>query len=294
MKRVNTVLNMTASYLLGQSDLSAIVLPDNAPLSYIPCFNRAATCDSVLPMNHFVPVPAQPSLFLDVDGTLIEFSARPSQTRAPRELLGLLKTLEDKLQGALALISGRSIADLDNIFHPLQLRAAGVHGGERREQAGTPAPSSPTDPNLEGLHRALLPILTKFPGVHVENKRIAFAVHYRAQPEARAVLLREVASLTADLGPGYQLLDGNLAIEVKPRHFTKAHAIEGFLAQPEFANRTPVFLGDDITDLDGFEVIERHGGMSVAVGTRVDAQWRLPDPAATRRWLAELAVMGTR
>lgn len=291
MNRVKTALNMPASYLLGLSDLSAIVLRENRALSYIRGFNCTATRASVLPMIN-PPLPAKPGLFLDVDGTLIEFSARPSQTRAPRELLGLLKVLESKLDGALALISGRSIADLDNIFHPLRLRAAGVHGGERREQAGAPVPCSPADPNLIRLQRALQPILDRYPKVHIEDKHIACAIHYRAQPEARAELLREVASLTADLGPRYQLLDGNLAIEVKPRHFTKAHAIEGFLAQPEFADRTPVFLGDDITDLDGFEVIERRGGMSVAVGTRVDAQWRLPDPAATRIWLGRLAALG--
>jgi trehalose 6-phosphate phosphatase len=92
----------------------------------------------------------------------------------------------------------------------------------------------------------------------------------------------------------FHALDGNRVIEIKPRRFTKAHAIEEFLEIPPFKDRQPVFLGDDITDLDGFRIIEAHRGLTVAVGDRVDAQWRLPDPAATRAWLGEFAAMCTQ
>ncbi|MBS0612571.1 MAG: trehalose-phosphatase [Proteobacteria bacterium] len=237
-----------------------------------------------------VPLPASPGLFLDVDGTLIEFSPHPSQTRAPRALVDLLQRIEHRLQGAVALISGRPIADLDAIFFPLRLRAAGVHGGERREQVDQPAPHSAADPTLNALRAGLHDIATRHPGIEIEDKRIAVAVHYRTRPEARAPLLREIAALLGGMDDGVHLIEGNLVIEVKPRRFTKADAIATFLEQPVFAQRTPVFLGDDITDLDGFRLVEARGGLSVAVGERVDAQWRLADPAATRAWLGELVT----
>ena len=237
-----------------------------------------------------VPLPASPGLFLDVDGTLIEFSTHPSQTRAPRTLVDLLQRIEHRLQGAVALISGRPIADLDDIFFPLRLRAAGVHGGERREQVGQPAPLSACDPALDALRIGLHDIAARHPGIEIEDKRIAVAVHYRTHPEARAPLLQEISALVARMDDGVHLIEGNLVIEVKPRRFTKASAIASFLEEPVFAQRTPVFLGDDITDLDGFRLVEARGGLSVAVGERVDAQWRLADPAATRAWLGELVT----
>ena len=86
----------------------------------------------------------------------------------------------------------------------------------------------------------------------------------------------------------------NATLRHQPRRFTKAHAIEEFLRQPPFLHRHPVFLGDDITDLDGFRVIDERHGLSIAVGDRVDAQWRLPDPAATRAWLGEFAASCAR
>jgi trehalose 6-phosphate phosphatase len=245
-------------------------------------------------MNPTVPLPTHDScLFLDVDGTLIELSAHPSQTAATRALKDLLMMVNDALEGAVALISGRPIADLDTIFFPLRLRAAGVHGGELRIEAGCAAPQAPPDARLDELRARMLDFASHHSGVVIEDKHIACAIHYRGRPDARAALRSALAAPLGTLGEEFHALEGNCVIEVKPRHFTKAHAIEEFLELPSFRDRRPIFLGDDVTDLDGFRVIEAHRGMTVAVGDRVDAQWRLPDPAATRAWLAEFAAMCT-
>lgn len=245
-------------------------------------------------MNSSVPLPTSEScLFLDVDGTLIELSAHPAQTAASRALKDLLMVVNDLLEGAVALISGRPIADLDAIFFPLRLRAAGVHGGERRLQLDGEAPHPEPDPRLDPLRHVMTAFAAAHPGILFEDKRIACAVHYRGRPESYAVLRRLLDPLMQTLQGDFHALDGNRVIEVKPRHFTKAHAIEEFLTIPPFRGRQPVFLGDDVTDLDGFRIIEARHGLTVAVGDRVDAQWRLPDPAATRAWLSEFAAMCT-
>ncbi len=242
-----------------------------------------------------VPLPTSEScLFLDVDGTLIELSAHPAQTAASRALKDLLMVVNDLLGGAVALISGRPIADLDAIFFPLRLRAAGVHGGERRLQVDSEAPQPAPDARLDPLRHVMMAFAAAHPGVLFEDKRIACAVHYRGRPESYSALRRTLAPLLQTLDGEFHALDGNRVIEIKPRRFTKAHAIEEFLETPPFKDRQPVFLGDDVTDLDGFRIIEARRGLTVAVGDRVDAQWRLPDPAATRAWLGEFAAMCTQ
>ncbi len=245
-------------------------------------------------MNSSIPLPTGDScLFLDVDGTLIEFSTHPSQTAASRVLKDLLLTVSDALEGAVALVSGRRIEDLDRIFFPLRLPAAGVHGGERRATRDLDPPHLPADTRLDPARDRLHQFCAQHPKIVLEDKAIAVAIHFRNEPAAAATLERELRPILADLGPGFHALHGNLVVEIKPRGFTKARAIEEFLRQPPFKNRTPIFLGDDITDLDGFGLIEERHGTSIAVGDRVAAQWRLPDPAAAREWLSEFAAMST-
>jgi trehalose 6-phosphate phosphatase len=245
-------------------------------------------------MNSSIPLPTGDScLFLDVDGTLIEFSTNPSQTAATRALKDLLITVSDALDGAVALVSGRRIEDLDRIFFPLRLPAAGVHGGERRTVRDLDPPHLPPDMRLDPARECLRQFCARHPNVVLEDKSIAVAVHFRNEPAAAAELEHELRPILAELGPAFHALHGSMVIEIKPRYFTKARAIEDFLRQPPFKNRTPIFLGDDVTDLDGFGLIEERHGTSIAVGDRVAAQWRLADPAAAREWLSEFAAMST-
>ena len=239
-----------------------------------------------------VPLPTSTScLFLDVDGTLIEFAATPAVSPVPVALTQLLIKVSAALNGAVALISGRRVADLDAIFFPLRLPCAGVHGGERRNAPDRAPPQPVVDARLDPLRAAMQRFAHSHPGVVLEDKSISFVVHFRNNEAARAALKQALRPLLASLGPEFHALSGHLAIEVKPRLFSKAHAIEEFLRLPPFKDRSPIFIGDDITDLDGFRIIEARRGTSIAVGDRVQAQWSLPDPAAARNWLGEFAAV---
>lgn len=229
-------------------------------------------------------------LFLDVDGTLLEIAPTPDAVVVDEPLKQLLLHTRDALQGAMALVSGRSITTLDELFAPLRLAAAGLHGLERRDATGSMHVAHlDVDPAFEAARDALLGIVEAMPGVLLEDKRVALAVHFRAVPQHEATLRRLVGSIAEGLGPRYQMLEGKRVLELKPVAATKADAIRAFLAEAPFAGRRPVFVGDDITDLDGFGVVESLGGLSVAVGDRVDAQLRVASPRDVRALLSDLA-----
>ena len=168
-----------------------------------------------------------------------------------------------------------------------------VHGGERRALPDLDPPNLPADIRLDPARDRLRQFCAQHPRVVLEDKSIAIAIHFRAEPAAATALEQSLRTILTELGPGFHALHGSMVVEIKPRGFTKARAIEEFLRQPPFRNRTPIFLGDDITDLDGFGLIEERHGTSIAVGDRVAAQWRLADPAAAREWLSEFAAMST-
>ena len=232
------------------------------------------------------PLPgADASLFLDVDGTLVDFALRPEGVAVGEDLIELLRAALKRTQGALALVSGRPIAQLDRLFAPLRLPAAGVHGDERRDADGAMHYVAEEDERLRPAKAALRTLVSAWEGLIFEDKRSALALHYRQSPQFRDEAQKTMAQLAEGLVPDYELLDGNNVFELKPRTFNKAMAIEAFLAESPFQGRTPVFLGDDTTDIDGFDTVERRGGLAIAVGERVSATWRLADPIAVRAWL---------
>lgn len=230
------------------------------------------------------PPPArQWALFLDVDGTLLEFQPDPHAVRPDRELLDLLARLAVALDGAVALVSGRPLSSLDAMFDPLRLPAAGLHGLERRTALGrVEQPSAAVPP---AARAALATLRDAYPGLLLEDKGASVALHYRRAPSLEPVVREAAERALASLGPAWQLLAGAFVYELKPAGITKGTAVEAFLGEPPFAGRRPVYVGDDVTDLDGIAAAERLGGDGIAVGGRVAARWRLPDPAATRRWL---------
>jgi trehalose 6-phosphate phosphatase len=236
------------------------------------------------------PTPsADCCLFLDVDGTLIPFTDSPLATVADDDLKTILADVESQLGGRVAFVSGRSIGFLDALFAPLRWPTAGLHGIERRAGFGAAQPQSPVDARLDPARGVLRAFTQDHPGSSLEDKGSTLAVHYRGVPALEPLARAECAQILAQLGPEYHVQAGSMVFEIKPRRFTKATAIEAFLSEPPFAGTTPVFLGDDITDLDGFRLVESRGGMSIAVGERVAAQWHLSDPAAVRRWLRQIA-----
>jgi len=235
-----------------------------------------------------LPLPHTACLFLDVDGTLIELADTPLATYANDDLKRLLARVAERLHGALALVSGRSIEYLDALFAPLNLPIAGLHGVERRSAAGVLERSGIDPAHLDHARASLSALVAAHPGTLLEDKGRTIAVHFRLAPHAEAVVRQSVTGIVGSLGAGYHAQDGNMMIEIKPRGFSKGDAIAAFMREPPFAGRLPVFVGDDLTDLDGFAVVESHGGMSIGVGDRVKGQYQLEDPAAVRAWLSRI------
>ena len=224
------------------------------------------------------------ALFLDFDGTMVDLAAQPHAVEVPQPLIVLLRGLHELLQGAVAVISGRPIAQLDTFLQPLQLAAAGVHGAERRRADGT-LQWLDTHP-LELAEQAARALAAQHPGLLVEIKRGSVALHYRQRPALEALCLRAMQA-AVDASPGLTLLRGKMVAEAKPGGASKGQAIEAFLAEPPFAGRTPVFIGDDVTDEAGFSTVQRLGGVGIKVGEGTTvAMRRLPHPAALRRELA--------
>ena len=227
-------------------------------------------------------------LFLDVDGTLVEFAASPDGVHVDDALASLMDQGSRALGGALALVSGRSIADLDQLFAPRRWPAAGLHGLERRDADGRTHATTEGIEQLATARAMLAAIASQHPGVIVEHKAASLAVHFRQAPQLESSLTWILEQLVRDLGSGFQLQPGACVLELKLKGPTKGHAINAFLAEPPFAGRIPVFAGDDLTDLDGFVAVENAGGLSISVGDRVRGRLRLPSPAALRGFLADL------
>jgi trehalose 6-phosphate phosphatase len=230
-------------------------------------------------------------LFLDVDGTLIELTDSPLDTFADPALKTLLSAVAERLGGAVALVSGRSIDYLDALFAPLRLPAAGLHGVERRKATGVMHGASFVDTQLDPARAAVAALVQAHPGTSIEDKGRTIAVHFRMAPQHEVSVRQALLAIAKPLGSNYHIQDGNKVLEIKPRGFTKASAIKAFLHEPPFSGRRPVFVGDDLTDQDGFKTVEDQGGISIAVGDRVRGQFRMENAAAVRDWLESIAAL---
>jgi trehalose 6-phosphate phosphatase len=227
-------------------------------------------------------------LFLDVDGTLVEFAATPAEVRIDPSLVTLIDRGSQALGGALAIVSGRTLADLDRLFAPRQWPAAGLHGLERRDALGRTMSSVYGRDRLEGARVMLHVFASQHPGVLVEDKGASLAVHYRQAPGVEDGLKRLLDQLVGDLGGEFELQPGACVLEVRRRGPNKADAIRAFLAEPPFAGRIPVFAGDDLTDEAALAAVERAGGLSISVGDRVRGRLRFASPRELRAFLADL------
>ncbi|HEY1943912.1 MAG TPA: trehalose-phosphatase [Roseiarcus sp.] len=232
------------------------------------------------------------ALFLDVDGTLLDIAERPGSVSIPAPLVSALARAEERLCGAVALVSGRTIDEIDRLFSPLRLRASGVHGAEMRldpEEEPRVAPTAHALP--ESLTDLVADSLRAFPGLLVEQKTYSLAVHYRGAPETgpqvRAILQRV---LDSEPHGGIAIFDAHCAFELRLPGFDKGGAITTFLKNEPFVGRIPIFVGDDTTDEAGFAVVAARGGGAYAVGGwRPGANGVFEDPKAVRAWLMAFA-----
>ena len=229
-------------------------------------------------------------LFLDVDGTLVDFASTPGDVHVDPPLAALIAKGSLALGGALALVSGRTITDLDRLFSPQRWPAAGLHGLERRDALGRTTAPSHGRAQLATARAMLDAIASQHPGVLVEDKGASIAVHYRQAPQLAESLNWMLEQLVRDLGNEFDLQPGACVLELKLRGPNKADAIQAFLTEPPFAGRVPVFAGDDLTDIDGFAAVERAGGLSISVGNRVRGRLRFASPAHLRTFLADLLL----
>lgn len=232
------------------------------------------------------PLSDDIALFLDVDGALLPFAAAPDGVAASPALKARLGELQARLDGAIALVSGRRLADLDRLFAPLSLASAGLHGLERRGRDGEVAQARDAAQALDRVRAAAQVIAARYDGAVVEDKGVALAFHWRAAPLAASDFQALAATAAMEL-PDYHLQPGDHVAELRPAGADKGTAIAAFLAEPPFAGRMPVFVGDDLTDEHGFEAVNLRGGRSVLVGTREPsaATFGLADVAAVHRWL---------
>ena len=255
----------------------------------------AAAPAPLAPSHHrSSPKPAPPplsrahALFLDVDGTLLEFAADPAGVRVDADLADMLPALARKLGGAIALITGRCIVDVDSLFPGFQLPVAGQHGCERRSADGTLHTHAPSAHGRMRMRDALAVFAARHHGLTVEDKGHTFALHYRQAPRLAAHVHRTLRAQIADasMGGGWRLQPGKSILEVKPEGRDKGTAILDYMREPPFRGRSPAFIGDDATDEYGFAAVAQLGGIAVKVGKgRTSAPYRLRDVAAVRRWL---------
>lgn len=232
--------------------------------------------------------PSATAFFLDFDGTLAPIVTDPADARIAAHMHAALARLEHAAGGALAIVSGRSIAQLDRLLHPLRLPAAGVHGLERRDAAAS-LTRFPVDPASEFRIARLAGRFVKGrPGLLAEVKPGSVALHYRKRPELEADCLA-FARETAREDSNIRVVEGRKVVEMKLSARSKGDAIADFMSEPPFRGRRPFFAGDDATDEAGFAIVNEMGGVSLKVGPgRTAARYRIADETAFAAWLAAL------
>ncbi len=231
------------------------------------------------------------ALFLDIDGTLLDLAPRPTAVIVPPTLVSSLADAQRALGGALAVISGRPLDDIDRLFTPLTLPASGVHGAQTRFRSDA-AHDAEDDADClpRSLWMDLTEILFDFPGTFAENKRFSFAVHYRTAPIVKPRLHAALERLIGrhpelDL----EMIHGHSVYELKQGGFDKGTAIGRFMERPPFSGRMPIFIGDDTTDEAGFAAVVDRGGKAFSVGQqRPHVSGVFPRPETVRNWVAKI------
>jgi trehalose 6-phosphate phosphatase len=230
------------------------------------------------------------ALFLDLDGTLLEIAATPELVVVPPALPGILEQIQMLLGGALAIVSGRSLNNIDELLKPFRCAAAGEHGVSLRFGDGTleEMPGGLGIP--EAWRDSLAAAAERWPGVLIEPKPHGCAVHYRLAPERHDEVWKLVRALVSDDHPWFRLIPAREAVEIGPRSTSKGHAVERLMKDTSFKGRRPIFVGDDFTDEAGMSAARRFGGEGLRVQEMFDG-----DPALVRAWLVRnIERMGGR
>lgn len=237
-----------------------------------------------------VPHLSETAILLDIDGTLLDLMPTPREVWVPPGLAETLNGLMQRTSGALALVSGRSLNDIDLIFAPDQFPAVGGHGAEMRLNMDAEAASAPAPPMDKELKRRLAAIARLSPGILLEDKGYSLALHYRLAPHAERAIYEAISLIRADLPEApIEVLPGKCVFEIKHAGFTKANGVRELMKHPPFKGRKPLFIGDDVTDESVFAIMPDMTGLAFSVGRRArGVNGHFDAPSDVREFLAHL------
>src|SRR5262245_54149688 len=253
--------------------------------------DRGDEAPEVVPVPHLlVPHLDQVAILLDVDGTLLDLAPTPREVWVPPDLADTLNRLLQRTSGALALVSGRSLNDIDLIFAPEQFPAVGGHGAEMRLAIDAEAVDTHAPPMDKELKRRLAAIAKLSPGILLEDKGYSLALHYRLAPHAERAIYEAVSLIRADLpNAPIEVLPGKCVCEIKHSGFTKASGVRELMTHEPFKGRKPLFIGDDVTDESVFAIMPDFDGIAFSVGRRVQGvAGHFDSPSDVREFLARL------
>lgn len=248
------------------------------------------TLETVPVPGSLVPHLSATAVLLDIDGTLLDLMPTPREVWVPPGLAKTLNRLHRRTGGALALVSGRSLNDIDLIFAPDQFPAVGGHGAEMRIEAEADAVAAHAPPLDRELKRRLAAIAKLSPGILLEDKGYSLALHYRLAPHAEKAIYAAVSLIRADLPDApIEVLPGKQVCEIKHSGFTKASGVRELMSHPPFRGRRPFFIGDDVTDESVFAIMPDLDGIAFSVGRRArGVAGHFDAPSDVREFLARL------
>ena len=269
---------------LIDKDLVAVPLQEDGPSP------EKTSPNAISAPNDFARRLDKCAILLDIDGTLLDLAPTPREVWVPPGLARTLNGLIEKTAGALALVSGRSLNDIDLIFAPEQFPAVGGHGAEMRISVDSESVATHAPPMDKELKRRLAAIARLSPGILLEDKGYSLALHYRLAPHAEKAIYEAIALIRADLPDApIELMPGKCVYEIKHSGFNKATGVLELMAHEPFRGRRPIFIGDDVTDESVFALMPDLGGLAFSVGRRATGVAdHFDEPRDVRQWLARL------
>jgi trehalose 6-phosphate phosphatase len=236
-------------------------------------------------------IPRESAFFFDFDGTLVEIAPRPDLVAVEQEVRDVLEALALKYDDAVAIVTGRPLEAVDGFMAPIQLATAAEHGSIRRDSMGVLHFDEGNAEAVEVAQAMLEPFVATHPGLLLERKRSSIALHYRQRPELAASCEEAVREAIAK-NPGLVILPGKMVFELKPKGVDKGEAVRSFLSEIPFKGRTPIFIGDDVTDEHAFEVVNSLGGLSVKIDDGDTLAHFRTDRKGLIEWLFRLVACG--
>lgn len=265
-------------------DLAEMALEDDIAA------NDEAAPETVPVPRSLVPHLSETAILLDIDGTLLDLMPTPREVWVPPGLSMTLNRLVERTGGALALVSGRSLNDIDLIFAPDVFAAVGGHGAEMRIELDSDSVAAHAPPMDKELKRRLAAIAKLSPGILLEDKGYSLALHYRLAPQAEKAIYEAVSLIRADLpNAPIEVLPGKYVCEIKHSGFTKASGVLELMTREPFRGRRPLFIGDDVTDETVFAIMPDFDGLAFSVGRRaIGVSGHFDSPNDVRQFLTHL------